>query len=234
MTFRDLGFAAREVRLSGRRVIAQKQNGLYAVSYHPVGGVPETAKFAELYAVIESMEDVEVRIGPDEQIYIINLTGEEAEKVLSVTADSARTLFETSVACIGSTICQIGLRDSQGVLKSIFEEVEQYHFADGVLPRIHISGCTSSCGTHQIGALGFHGGVKRVDGTAEPAFTLHVNGSAREGGERFAEEWGLILQRDMPAFFTELGQAVEAEHTTYEKWFAAGPEKLRKIAEKYL
>ncbi|KAI4442246.1 Sulfite reductase [Schaedlerella arabinosiphila] len=220
--------------LSGRRVIAQKQNGLYAVSYHPVGGVPETAKFAELYAVIESMEDVEVRIGPDEQIYIINLTGEEAEKVLSVTADSARTLFETSVACIGSTICQIGLRDSQSVLKSIFEEVEQYHFADGVLPRIHISGCTSSCGTHQIGALGFHGGVKRVDGTAEPAFTLHVNGSAREGGERFAEEWGLILQRDMPAFFTELGQAVEAEHTTYEKWFAAGPEKLRKIAEKYL
>ena len=73
-----------------------------------------------------------------------------------------------------------------------------------------------------------------MDGTAEPAFTLHVNGSAREGGERFAEEWGLILQRDMPAFFAELGQAVEAEHTTYEKWFAAGPEKLRKIAEKYL
>ena len=62
MTFRDLGFAAREVRLSGRRVIAQKQNGLYAVSYHPMGGVPETEKFAELYAAIESMED--------EQIYV--------------------------------------------------------------------------------------------------------------------------------------------------------------------
>ena len=43
-----------------------------------------------------------------------------------------------------------------------------------------------------------------------------------------------MLQKDMPAFFAELGQAVEAEQTTYEKWFASDPEKLRKITEKYL
>ena len=221
-------------RVSGNRIIAQKQNGLYAVRYHPVGGVPCPEKFAELYAAVEPMEDVELRIGPDEEIYIINLTGEEAEKLLAVTSDSARNLFETSVACIGSTVCQIGLRDSQGALKAVLDEVEKYHFRDGVLPRIHISGCTSSCGTHQIGTLGFHGGVKRIDGAAEPAFTFHVNGSDTEGKERFGEQWGMMLQKDMPAFFAELGQAVEAEQTTYEKWFASDPEKLRKIAEKYL
>ena len=221
-------------RVSGNRIIAQKQNGLYAVRYHPVGGVPRPEKFAELYAAVESMEEAELRIGPDEEIYIINLTGEEAEKILAVTSDSARNLFETSVACIGSTVCQIGLRDSQGALKAVLDEVEKYHFRDGVLPRIHISGCTSSCGTHQIGTLGFHGGVKRIDGAAEPAFTFHVNGSDTEGRERFGEQWGMMLQKDMPAFFAELGQAVEAEQSTYEKWFASDPEKLRKIAEKYL
>ena len=220
--------------ISGNRIIAQKQNGLYAVRYHPVGGVPRPEKFAELYAAVEPMEDVELRIGPDEEIYIINLTGEEAEKILEVTSDSARNMFETSVACIGSTVCQIGLRDSQGALKAVLDEVEKYHFGEGVLPRIHISGCPSSCGTHQIGTLGFHGGVKRIDGAAEPAFTLHVNGSDTEGKERFGEQWGMMLQKDMPAFFAELGQAVEAEQTTYEKWFASDPEKLRKIAEKYL
>ena len=102
--------------ISGNRIIAQKQNGLYAVRYHPVGGVPRPEKFAELYAAVEPMEDVELRIGPDEEIYIINLTGKEAEKILELTSDSARNLFETSVACIGSTVCQIGLRDSQGAL----------------------------------------------------------------------------------------------------------------------
>lgn len=222
------------IRVSGKRIIAQKQNGLYAVSYHPVGGVPAVTKFAEIYGVIEHMEDVEVRIGPDETIYIINLNGGEAEKVLEVTSDSAQNLFETSVACIGSEICQIGLRNSQGVLADIVAEVKKHDFADGVLPQIHISGCTSSCGTHQIGTLGFHGGVKRVNDVTEPAFTFHVNGAAVEGEERFAEEWGMILQKDMPAFFVELGQAVEAENTTFEKWFAEGPEKLKAVAEKYL
>lgn len=221
-------------RVSGKRIIAQKQNGLYAVSYHPVGGVPAVTKFAEIYDVIEHMEDVEVRIGPDETIYIINLNGGEAEKVLEVTSDSAQNLFETSVACIGSEVCQIGLRNSQGVLADIINEVKKHDFADGVLPQIHISGCTSSCGTHQIGTLGFHGGVKRVNDVTEPAFTFHVNGAAAEGEERFAEEWGMILQKDMPAFFVELGQAVEAENTTFEKWFAEGSEKLKAVAEKYL
>ena len=220
--------------VSGKRIVAQKQEGLYAVAYHPLGGVPAVGKFAELYDVIKEMEAVEVRIAPDETIYIINLTGSEAEKVLAVTEDGAQNLFETSVSCIGSTICQIGLRDSQGTLASIIEEVRKYDFADGVLPRIHISGCVSSCGTHQIGTLGFHGGVKRVDNVAEPAFTFHVNGSDQEGEERFGEQWGMMLQKEMPAFFVDLGKAVQAENTTFDKWFAEDPEKLRKIAEKYL
>ena len=215
------------------RVIPQKQEGLYALAYHPIGGVPQASKFAEIYETIQDMEEVELRLAPDETIYFINLNGREVEKALQVTADGAKNLFETSVACIGASICQVGLRDSQGALAQIIEEVRKQDFADGVLPRIHISGCTSSCGTHQIGTLGFHGGVKRVNNVVEPAFTFHVNGSDREGEERFGEQWGVMLQKDLPAFFTELGQAVQGEHTTFDSWFAQEPEKLRKIAEKY-
>ena len=32
-----------------KRVIPQKQEGLYAVAYHPIGGVPQASKFAEIY-----------------------------------------------------------------------------------------------------------------------------------------------------------------------------------------
>lgn len=220
--------------ISDKRAIAQKQDGLYAVAYHPIGGIPAVTKFAELYETIKDMEAAEVRIAPDETIYIINLNGDEAKAVLAVTDDGAKNLFETSVSCIGAAICQIGLRDSQGALRQIIEEVRKYDFADGVLPRIHISGCTSSCGTHQIGTLGFHGGAKRVDGVMEPAFTFHVNGSDTEGGERFGEQWGMMLQKNMPAFFVELGQAVRAEGTTFDEWFAKNPDALKEIAGKYL
>lgn len=220
-------------RISGKRVIAQKQKGLYAVAYHPVGGVPVASKFGEIYETIKDMEEAELRIAPDETVYVINLTGKEAECVLAVTADGAQNLFETSVACIGAAICQVGLRDSQGALAQILEEVRKQDFADGVLPRIHISGCTSSCGTHQIGTLGFHGGVKRVNNVVEPAFTFHVNGSDREGEERFGEQWGTILQKDLPSFFVELGRTVQKENTTFDAWSAKNPEALREIAGKY-
>lgn len=216
------------------RVIEQKQNGLYAVVYHPIGGIPEVSKFGELYETIKDMDEVELRVAPDETVYIINLNAAEAKKVLEVTDDGAKNLFETSVSCIGASVCQIGLRDSQGLLRKIIDAVRPMNFADGVLPRIHISGCTSSCGTHQIGTLGFHGGVKRVDGAVEPAFTFHVNGCDTEGKECFGETWGVMLEKEIPAFFVELGENVAAADTTFEQWFAHNPEALREVAGKYL
>ena len=204
------------------------------MAYHPIGGIVPVEKFSQLYELIKDMDEVQLRIAPDETLYIINLNGDEAEQVLKATNDGAKNLFETSVSCIGSSVCQIGLRDSQDLLKTIIEEVEPYHFADGVLPRIHISGCTSSCGTHQIGSLGFHGSVKRVDNTPIPAFTLHVGGCDLQGQEHFGEEWGTMAAQDIPKFFTDLGQHISAKNMTYETWYAAYPQELRTLAEPYL
>ena len=216
------------------RILSQKQEGLYAVAYHQIGGIVPVKKFGEIYNIIEDIANAEVRIAPDETLYIINLNASQAKEVVAITEDGAKNLFETSVSCIGSTVCQIGLRDSQGLLASIIEAVEPYHFADGVLPRIHISGCTSSCGTHQIGKLGFHGASKRVDGKMQPAFAFHVNGTDAQGAEHFGEEWGVMAADVIPEFFVELGQVISDENLTYEVWYAKHPDKLKKIAEKYI
>ena len=203
-----------ELQTENKRIIAQKQPGLYES--------------------IKDVSDAEVRIAPDETIYIINLTAKEAENVLEATDDGAETLFESSVSCIGATICQVGVRDSQGLLRTLVETEKEYDFADGVLPQIHISGCTSSCGTHQIGKIGFHGGVKRIDGEAGPVFTLHVNGCDRQGEEVFGESWGVIKESDIPAFLMEVGKAVQQEGVVFDTWYEKAPEKLKEIAEKYL
>ena len=219
---------------ASERVITQKQAGLYAVAYHPVGGMVPAQKFEEIYEGIKNAAKAEVRVAPDETLYIINLNAQQAEKIHKITADGAKNLFETSVSCIGSTVCQIGLRDSQGLLASIVEAVEPYHFADGVLPRIHISGCPSSCGTHQIGKLGFRGASKSVNGKAEPAFAFYVNGQDTQGEERFGEEWGVMLATDIPKFFVELGTVVSEEKVSYEQWYKKNMDILKNIAEPYL
>ena len=219
---------------ASERVITQKQAGLYAVAYHPVGGMVPAQKFEEIYEGIKNAAKAEVRVAPDETLYIINLNAQQAEKIHKITADGAKNLFETSVSCIGSTVCQIGLRDSQGLLASIVEAVEPYDFADGVLPRIHISGCPSSCGTHQIGKLGFRGASKSVNGKAEPAFAFYVNGQDTQGEERFGEEWGVMLATDIPKFFVELGTVISDEKVSYEQWYKKNMDTLKNIVEPYL
>lgn len=219
---------------ASERVITQKQAGLYAVAYHPVGGMVPAQKFEEIYEGIKNAAKAEVRVAPDETLYIINLNAQQAEKIHKITADGAKNLFETSVSCIGSTVCQIGLRDSQGLLASIVEAVEPYHFADGVLPRIHISGCPSSCGTHQIGKLGFRGASKSVNGKAEPVFAFYVNGQDTQGEERFGEEWGVMLATDIPKFFVELGTVISEEKVSYEQWYKKNMDTLKNIVEPYL
>lgn len=101
---------------------------------------------------------------------MINCREEDLEAVLHVTEDSAKTIFEESVACIGAHVCQQGIRDSQGLLQKLVGMERNEQFADGILPKIHISGCPSSCGTHQIGVIGFRGGAKTIDKSIKTCF----------------------------------------------------------------
>ncbi|MCM1162592.1 MAG: nitrite/sulfite reductase [Roseburia sp.] len=217
------------------RVTRQKQTGLCAVHYHPIGGCIPPETLQALYLAVKDMEQVELALSPDESIYILNLNGEEVETILDITKDSAKNRLEASVACIGSAICQIGLQDSQGLLKAIVEAAGKEGFADGVLPKLHISGCISSCGTHQIGSMGFHGFVKRVDDKPQPAFNLFVGGNAERKEERFGESLGSMLAEDIPEFLVELGKTIAASDTpVYEVWYERHPEELREIAGRYI
>lgn len=220
--------------ISGKRIIAQKQEGLYAVSYHPVGGNLPSEKPGQLYETIRDMQDVECRISPDGTIYIINLNAKEAKKVLEVTDDSAVTPFQCSVSCIGASICQQGVRDSQALLSEMMEAVEEADLPENALPTFHISGCPSSCGTQQIGRLGFQGGVKLIDKKPEPAFTLLVNGCDRQGEENLGEALGAILQTKIPEFVVELGKTVAESGLDFEEWLSENEEAFRALAAKYI
>lgn len=221
-------------KAEGARVISQKQEGLYTVVWHPIGGQPDLQNLCALNDAIADMEAVELRLAADESAYIVNLTGAEAEKVLAITTDSAASLFETTVSCIGAATCQVGVRDSQALLAACVEAVRQAGIPDGVLPQMHISGCPSSCGTHQIGVIGFRGGMKRVAGKPESAFVLVVKGSDRQGQEQFGEELGAILETEIPSFVVALGRAVAETGLDYEHWSEKYPSGVAEIAAPFL
>ena len=215
------------------RAVPQKQEGLYAVKYHPIGGVLPVEKPAELYAVLQDVPGAGCRVGPDETLYVVNLTAAEAEKVLAVTEDGARTEFEHSVACIGATVCQQGVRDSQGLLQAAVSAVREAGIPDGALPRINISGCPSSCAAHQAGTIGFQGGVRLEDKKPQPAFRLFLGGSDALDEARFGEAGAVILEKDIPALLVELGRAAAAAGQTWGQWSETHREDLNAIVAKY-
>lgn len=220
--------------LDDPRAIPQKQDGLYAVSYHPIGGSPKPEFFRKLYDAILPMDDVLVRLSPDEGMYILNLTASEAERILSLTADGAKNTFESSIACIGASICQVGARDSQALLKACVERVRKENFPDGTLPKIHISGCPSSCSAHQVAPLGFRGGVKQTPDGPKPAFAVFESGCERQNAEAFGEDLGVMLEAEIPEFLAELGKEIASSGMTYEQFAAEHHDKFLKIAEKYM
>ncbi len=219
--------------LTHPRVLSQKQAGLYAVSYHPVGGCPVPAKLRELYDAIAPMEDVELRLTPDEGMYLINCTAEEAQRLIDLTADGAKTTFETSVACIGNRICQVGVRDSQALLQACVDAVRPLDFADGVLPKIRISGCPSSCGAHQVGSLGFRGAVKQSPDGPKPAFALFEGGCDALEKAQFGQDICVMPEENIPGFLVELGKRVSQDGVTYEEWIVENRDVLAEIAKKY-
>lgn len=219
---------------SGCRILPQKQDGLYTVAWHPIGGQPNPMTFCILSDLLSDMEGVELRLAPDETAYIINLTGNEAMNVLAATSDGAESLFETSVSCIGASICQVGVRDSQALLAACIDAVRKAEIPDGALPQIHISGCPSSCGTHQTGALGFRGGVKMIDKKPHPAFVFYVNGNDRQGEETMGREVGTMLEAEIPAFLVKLGKTVAENGMTFEEWNSKDPGAIDRIAASYI
>ncbi|MDE6625560.1 MAG: nitrite/sulfite reductase [Lachnospiraceae bacterium] len=219
---------------SDSRILSLKQPGLYAVSYHPVGGSVEPGFFGRLYEELVLMEGGVVRLTPDQGMYIINLSEEEAKRILELTKADKGTLFERSTACIGADICQVGIGKSQALLKACVERIKEEDFADGVLPAIHISGCPSSCGTHQTAILGFRGGKKQTSEGLRDAFAVYENGTERIADERFGNELGVMLEEDIPDFLVELGRAVAEKNMLFDEFHEKYHEDFLGIIQKYV
>ena len=220
--------------LGNLRVVEQKQDALYAVSCHPIGGVVDADFFRKMRDTIAGMSEVKLRLTPEQGFYVINLTEEEAKKILALTEEENGTEFENSTACIGAEICQVGIGKSQALLATCVKRVREEKLPNGALPKIHISGCPSSCGTHQTAVIGLRGAKKQTENGPKDAFLVMENGCDKERKEQFGKEVGVMVVADIPDFFAELGRVVASKGVSYPEFRKQYPELLADIAGKYI
>ena len=221
--------------LEDKRRVVQKQSGLYSVYLHPVGGQLELNDFVKLIEFVESVEGVDVRLAMEEGIYFRNLSGEEAKQLLQITDSmSGKTELEQSVSCIGAPTCQIGLCNSQGTLRQILQHFKFKNYNQDVLPRVYLSGCQNSCGVHQIGALGFTGKKKKVDGAVAECFTFSVGGKFGADKTQLGHSYGEMVSTKIPEFLYELAQAVEKSNLDFERYIVEEEAVFNALVEKYI
>lgn len=202
-----------------RRLIPQKQEGLYAVALQTLGGYLSLAEMEQIITAVSKAPGANMRLTMQQSLYITDLTGEEAERLICETEEIVtKGITEKVICCTGSNTCQIGLTPTEEVLHLIadrFKDVDKEEYA--LLPEVHISGCPSACVTPQLTTIGLYGGKKRVNDEARNAYALCINGHRGAHGAHLGEVVGLILLEDVPEFLYVLGRDLTNERVTLEK-----------------
>lgn len=215
------------------RLIPQKQAGLYTVVLHPLGGQLLLEDLERLLTFLEDCGEADVRLSMNEELYVRHLTAEQAAALLEITAPMQKTPVEMSVSCIGVPTCQIGVEQSQALLRHILEALKQAQAPLDRLPRLHISGCANSCARHQIAPLGLAGRRKKVGDAPADVFDLYTGGSLGRDGARLGELKGSLRVQDVPAFLVELAGELERADMDFSAFLRDKPEAFDALLAPY-
>lgn len=176
-------------------VVAQKQDGFFAIYIKVTKGDIPTEEARKLIAAISPYVADEIRITQNQGM-MLKFAREEGLPGLFVALKElgfAKPGFD-SVAdvttCPGTDTCNLGISNSMSLSVAledvIYEEYpELVHNKD---INIKISGCMNSCGQHGLAQIGFHGSSVKANGKVVPAVQVMLGGGTVGDGEgRVAE-----------------------------------------------
>lgn len=213
-------------------LLHQRQDGLYTLILHPVNGQLYATDFENIVNFVTNNENVEARLSMNEEIYIRNLDEKQTLELMELTRNfNGLTKIRQSVSCIGVPTCQLGIEQSQTLLKNILEYLVVNVVDEERLPSVNISGCQNSCGRHQASDLGFVGGKRKVGDNLEDVFDVYVGGIIKEGETALATKVGTMLMREIPEFVGELGNALKDRNIDYRAFIKLSD--FEALVEKY-
>lgn len=213
-------------------VIAQKQRNSYTVVVHPLCGQLDLADAKTLYNFVSGYEQVELRSSMNEDIYIRNLSKDEALLCIeAVHGFNGIDQIARTVTCIGTPSCQQGVIESQSLCRAINSLIRSEGMNGDLLPAIHISGCMSSCSRHQAVPIGFMGRKKRLNGAAVDCFELFLAGMVGENA-KLGRPAGLLPADVIPYFILNLGRLLAQSTKVFAEVIET--EEFTKLLKKYV
>jgi sulfite reductase (ferredoxin) len=178
----------------------QRQEGLSYVGATVLNGRLNPEQLHAVAGLSEEYGDGHLRATIGQNIVLVNIpnakTQEVVEKIVALGLQVEPTVFyRGAVACTGTEFCKLAIAETKGFAKWLVGEMEERLPEFDQQLRLHVTGCTNSCGQSWIADIGLEGKKLKKDGKTVDAFYFCVGGAvgeyagiARQIGYRAAAE----------------------------------------------
>jgi sulfite reductase (ferredoxin) len=181
-------------------VTPQKQSGLSAVGASVMGGRLSGDQLEALADLAEKHGDGQLRATIMQNILVVNVKNENVRALIAdLHALDLRVevspFWRGAVACTGTEFCKLAIAETKAFSKWLTAEMEERLPGFDQQIKLHVTGCTNSCGQSWIADIGLEGKKIKKDGKSVDAFYFCVGGAvgknaniARQIGYRAAAE----------------------------------------------
>ncbi len=189
-------------------ITPQKQPGLSAVGASVMGGRLSGDQLHALADLAEKHGDGHLRCTIMQNIVLVNIRNENVRQLLADLHAldlqvEVSPFWRGAIACTGTEFCKLAITETKAFSKWLTSEMEDRLPGFDQQLKLHVTGCTNSCGQSWIADIGLEGKKLKRDGIMVDAFQFCVGGAvgryarpARTVGYRaFAEDCPAAIER---------------------------------------
>jgi sulfite reductase (ferredoxin) len=163
----------------------QKQDGLSSVGATVLNGRLNPDQLHALASLAETYGDGHLRATIMQNIVLVNIPNDMAQglvkEIVSLGLEVEPSVFyRGAIACTGTEFCKLAIAETKGFAKWLVGEMEERLPGFDQQLKLHVTGCTNSCGQSWIADIGLEGKKIKKDGAMVDAYYFCVGGAVGE------------------------------------------------------
>lgn len=163
-------------------ITQQRQPGLSSVGASVLRGRVTGDQLQKLADLADKYGNGQLRATIMQNIIIVNVPNEvTAALVIELNTlgfqVDVSSFWRGAIACTGTEFCKLAITETKGFAKWLVSEMEDRLPGFDQQIKLHVTGCTNSCGQHWIADIGLEGKRIKKDGKLVDAFHFCVGGA---------------------------------------------------------
>jgi sulfite reductase (ferredoxin) len=163
-------------------VTPQRQPGLSSVGASVLRGRLSGDQLSALADLADKYGNGQLRATIMQNILLVNVPNAKTSALvvelntLGLHVDVS-AFWRGAIACTGTEFCKLAIAETKGFSKWLVSEMEERLPGFDQQIKLHVTGCTNSCGQHWIADIGLEGKKIKKDGVSVDAFYFCVGGA---------------------------------------------------------